>query len=206
MRSFEQRMAEIHRRREKLIQKRNMRRKRLLGLCIPAVCVGLCGVLMLPAGVRSGKMPGNDGYSAAPESAGSHKDHSIAENDGRYHLAKVSVSLSDSLASRSYTDPAVLNRVLMAVDAAMCGESALGSLPDGVEGEDDATKSQATQSMDTGKPNGSTSYTLCLTCNNGAVFRYRLRGSTLTDCQTGGKYTVPAEELELLLSVLEIDG
>ena len=91
MRSFDERIAEIHRRSEKILRQRKKQRRHMLMACIPLVlCISLYAVLILPGEQAAGSMREN--YSTQDGGVNTSAGGSGRESVARIEVAGLGIS------------------------------------------------------------------------------------------------------------------
>lgn len=199
MRSFEERMAEIHRRSEKIKKERKAFRSRLLLICLPlALCVGIGAVAILGGA-------GSNGAGAllpegAPLQSGS---DTVTAGDVAYtrlDIRRSSALLDDAVQTRS--DVATVCAVYDILVERYRGFGAAESV-----GES-ATDNYAVSGEETPKDSNALvgEYTFTFSSPGGEEAVFTLVGDLLTDQTRGESYRLPAEQLEKLWQALDLEG
>ena len=179
MRSFEQRIAEIDRRSNELLQKRKKVRKQLLTACVPVVlCAGLCFLLIPPSTVPQDSIS----PPAATDSLHGHKSHSSLIINT---LPKIEISCNGK--SHICSDPAVIQNI----NALLISYT--------TDSERGTTGTGSTH-------NQSTLYTITLTQSDGTVSRYRLENTNLTEEVSNQVYYLTQVQAEDLRRALSFDS
>lgn len=174
MRSFEQRIAEIDRRSNKIFQKRKKLRKQLLTFCVPVVlCAGLC-LLLAP----SDTVPSDSTNLPAAGSLQGHKSESGIISP----ISQIEITFNES--TSVCTDHTVIQNIhtlLLSYTADI--ERGSG----GTYGAQETVKT----------------YTITLTTHSGETTRYILSGTTLTAAKTNQLYPLTPEQAQALQKLLE---
>ncbi len=201
MRNFEERIAEIGRRSEKIWKQRKQRRKHILMACIPAaLCVGIFSAFILPD-----KLPTDDKNAGITEGVMDIHTESMT-------CAVTKIEVSGQKVSLSFTDPAEIQRITNQLRR--CGvetvetNSASDQVPDG----DTANESKAETTVPSsrgdwisdGVPSDSTTtgYTLTLVISGEEPAEYCLFGNTLENRSTGEIYTLTQAQANVLYHLL----
>lgn len=206
MRSFEERMAEINRRSEKIKRERKDLRKRILLACIPlALCIGLWSVLLLGQGGPAGDMillpenvPQDDG-SAMGTLNGSGSGIAYTE----LTLSANSALLDDE--EKIVTDAAVVKTVYeIFTEQYRFGISSESTTED--QESITETKESADGAYETPKDNYAPvmEYTFTFTTPGGAEAIFTLRGNQITDKASGESHILTQEQLSRLKDTLGI--
>ena len=181
MRNFEERIAEIYRRSEKILQQRRKRRKHILMVCIPLVlCMTVLGALSMPS-----MMPKGD---AAPENM-------VADASGIYTAYVVKVDIIGENRTLTYTD---VQDVLNISD--YLHEHTLEPPTSAQPGNNDTyDREDSSQTiLEDGFTGSCTSVTITLTMEDGSQIRYFLDENGLINAQTGHSYFLTEDEISKL--------
>ena len=181
MRTFDERMAEIYRRSEQILQQRRKRRKHILLTCIPLVlCLSILGALTLPS-----MQPKGD---AAPENM-------VADANGIYSADVVKVEVIGEEQTFTYTD---VQEVLNISD--YLHEHTLEPPTSGQPGNNDTCdREDSSQTiLEDGFTGSCTGVTITLTMEDGSQIRYFLDEVGLINAQTGHSYFLTEDEISKL--------
>lgn len=191
MRNFEERMAEISRRSEKILAKRKNRRRMILVVCIPLVlCVGILA-LTRPTGTES-------------------KQASMATNvpkpeayDGSTNTV-TGIQISGGDISLSYTDAQQIQLFRAQLDnytspaCGYAGEDLENSKAENAP-EDDGEKYYTQNSI---ADESIVSYTITFVMDDGSMTQFRLIGSILENLTTGEVFVLTDEQASQLNQLL----
>ena len=184
MRNFDERIAEIYRRSEKIVQQRKKRRKHILLVCIPLVlCLTVLGALSMPS-----MMPKGD---AAPENM-------AADASGIYTANVVKVDVTGENRTLTYTD---VQDVLRITD--YLRECTLEP-PAAVQPENNGVcdREDSSQSVLEDQSTENTGYTVTLVMEDGSQIRYFLQDHQLINAQTNCSYPLSQGQLKELKAQL----
>ena len=190
MRSFEERVAEINRRSEKILQDRKTRRKHILFACVPLVlCIGFCAAFILPNG-----SPAKD---TAPENVTEAPKDGMAA--GSLVCSYETVHIQSPAYARTVTDRASVAKIYGAIldiypeesDAIASGQGNKGSATDG-RGE-----------QIYGQAGG---YGITFTTADGTEDVYVLQGNVLEKLRTGETVALTAEQQYNLYAALGLES
>ena len=188
MRNFEERIAEIYRRSEKILQQRRKRRKHILMVCIPLVlCVTVLGALSMPS-----MMPKGD---AAPENM-------LADTNGIYTAMVMKVEVTGEDLDLSYTcreDVLKISACLRACAVEPPSGSTLTDMEDGSDQVGSSTNISA--SLGIAQNIG---HTITLIMEDGSKTKFLLADRLLKDQQTGDVYLLSQDQLFELKDLLGI--
>ena len=194
MRTYEERLAEISRRSEKIKLKRKRRRKTVLAVCVPLLlCVSLSLVFLPP---RT-EIKYNE---AAPEAM---QEPTVPAMFYSYLCSVSRIDVSGQDISISLTDSAKIEKITNHLHrcgiAVVEAQSASGSMLD-VESNSYATRGESI-------PNDmldsvSRSYTLTLMADGKSPVRYSLSQTTLTDLSSGELHTLTQSQASVLYQLL----
>ena len=197
MRSFEERMAEINRRSEKIIQERKATRRRYLLACLPLIlCIGLYSILLLGHFGSSGDMallpestPQLDG-SATGTLNGSGSGVAYTEL-----TVKAGGALQDDT-EEMVTDPVLVQTVYEIFIEQYRGTVSSESTTEAKDSADSATEEP--------KENYApiTEYTFTFKTPGGAEAIFTLSGNRLTDKATGESHILTQEQFSRLQDIL----
>lgn len=191
MRTFEQRIAEIHRRSNQILQERKRRKKRILLACAPlALCVIIFSAFFTLEKLSSGADTANDSdmvmenVGAVPEQLGD-----------RIEVSGTGIYLC-------YTDP---DDILLITDHLQkCGvEIPKRSSPTANPGSESVVEDHSYSAA--GDTNGSTTqYTLAITSAEGDITRYTFTGLLLENENTQKTYLLSQEQAKTLAELLNV--
>lgn len=183
MRNFEQRIAEIHRRSEEILQKRR-RRRRLLLSCAPLVlCLGLLAVFTL---LPKPEIP-------APESSGESSTHSTSCSVARIEISGAGVSVV-------HTAPPDVQLISNQLSSYTPEDSNSAVVEDSYTSQDDAESGDSTVTDSSSSLAGE--YAITLILHDGSTKTYTLTGSILTDQSTHQVCTLTQKQLKVLRDLL----
>ncbi len=200
MRSFDERIAEINRRSDAILQRRKQQKKRFLTACVPlALCLVVCSAWVLPSIMPTRS---ND-PSGMPES--------VLDSDSQHShtgmgAAVVKIQVSNGDTTQTHTDAATIQAIMAQFDL-LDINSPLYDLP--VRGEDDEIepdKSASANGTTGGHIYHSTTaqYAITVTMEKGASVEYRLVGTMLYNKTAGTSSQLTQEQLQRLLPLLGI--
>ena len=187
MRSLDERVAEINRRSERIIQLRKKRRKWALTGCVP---VALCAVIFAAVAVperqpTEGLVHGETGYYSAGV---------YGVVDGAMAGTVIEVTGSDLRLSHS-TDASV-SKILETIEHLLPSAAGTGETPQLESAvQDNGSESTAC---------GGTGYAIDIKRADGKMQSYLLLGNKLIDCGTGEACELSKMELQILETVLGI--
>lgn len=197
MRNFEQRMAEIHRRSEKILKARARRRKNILIACVPLVlCATVFSVLVLPGitpvGEPNATDPVTNGLTAG----------TISES---LTCAVVKIEVTGPDTSRTYTAAEDIRRITDGISACREEEPQYSDIdtPLGAVSQYDGQVGGTNQVQAEAAPEG---YTVAFITGEGTGVAYRFAGNMLTDLSTGQIYPLTQKQAEELRDLLGISG
>lgn len=174
MRSFEERLAEIDRRSEKIVKARKRRRTGILAVCLPlAVCIGIA----VPTLVKERTRP-NGQYQAES-----------------YSCAVAEIRVSGPGLSRIYRQEQDILHILAGLDAYENSPEQNEWVAES-DGLDNSESSELSISAAV--------YTITVTMGDGQVKKYRLEGCALEDLTVGKTYALTKAQRKELAELLGI--
>lgn len=192
MRSFEQRIAEIQRRSEKILLARKKRRKHVLLACIPLVlCIGVYTVCVLPA-----MAPARD---TAPESITEAplKDAAMGSLVCSYEKVQIQSLETTSTYGHTIADRVAITKIYSAIlDIYPEGGDALSP-----EKGNNGTATGGRGEVVYGQPSG---YRITFTTADGTTDVYVLQEDTLTKLRTGEAAALTQTQQQQLYALLGI--
>lgn len=198
MKEISEYTAEVFRRSEKRIKARRQRRNRILITCIPvALCLTICGTILLPGVTPTGKSDPKNGVEAM-EGMGNSEYTSLSSS-----IAKITVS-GDGV-SRTITDSEELLRIIdrLHLNGITPPESNGMSVEDFQDnGADYKEHSNSTSGVVS--DSAITEYTIILYSHEGDVTQYELSGNALKNLTTNETYTLSPKQVDELLKILEL--
>lgn len=189
MRSFEERVAEINRRSEKILQDRKTRRKHILFACVPLVlCVGFCAAFVLPNG-----SPAKD---TAPESVTEAPMEDAAM--GSLFCSYETVHIQSPAYERTVTDRVSVGKIY-GVILDIYPEESDANIP---EKGNNGTVTGGRGEQIYGKAE---EYSITFTTADGTEDVYVLQENTLTKVRTGEVSVLTADQQQQLYAVLVLE-
>ena len=182
MRNLDERVAEINRRSEEIIQFKKKRRKMALASCVPAA---LCICILVALGVPARQTT----ESCAPEETGCYGGAMYGGADGAMMDTVIEVTGSDF--HMSYSSDDSVSKILETIDHL---------LPSNQE------NSLVAESVYGSAACGGTGYTIVINQAGGNSQTYLLQGDSLIDCRTGDFCDLTKMELQILKTVLGISA
>lgn len=187
MRSLDERVAEINRRSERIIQLRKKRRKWALTGCVPvALCVCIVAAVIVPdQQITESSVPGETGcYSAGVYGAA----------DGA--LADTVIEVTGSGLRLSHSTDAAVSKILETIGHLLPSAAGTGGTPQ-LESAVQENDSESTAC-------GGTGYAIDIKRADGKMQSYLLQGDRLIDCGTGEACKLSKMERQILETVLGI--
>ena len=190
MRSFEERVAEINCRSEKILQDRKTRRKHILFACVPLVlCIGFCAAFVLPNG-----SPAKD---TAPESVTEAPMEDAAM--GSLFCSYETVRIQSPAYERTVTDRVLVGKIYGVIldiypeesDAIIPEKGNNGTMTGG-RGEQIYGKAEE--------------YSITFTTADGTEDVYVLQENTLTKVRTGEVFALTADQQYNLYAALGLES
>ena len=182
MRSLDERVAEINRRSEEIIQLKKKRRKMALAGCVPAVlCICILATLAVPDRQTT--------ESCTPGETGCYSGGMYGIADGAMMDTVIEVTGSDF--QLSHSTAASVSKILETIDHL---------LPSNQE------NSLAAESAYGSAACGGVGYTITINQAGENLQTYLLQGDSLIDCRTGDFCDLTKMELQILKTVLGISA
>ena len=181
MKTFEQRIAEINRRSEEIIQKRKRNRRCILACCVPLVlCIGLWTII-----------PKCNTPFDATQSADGTKFENSPESMGTTAFVEVSDSKTTSVCHDAQT----LSRILAILNRS-------GIKPETTSDQSNYTQYGTGQISVGTNGDGIRAYRITVNAADGTRTVYTLKGSLLTNEETGEVSYIMGEDLRELKQLL----
>ena len=202
MRNFEERIAEISRRSEKIIQERRRKRRSVLMACISLVlCAGLSFAFVLPGMLSAETAEGNTG--ATMETA-DEKTEDLSCDIARIQVAGEGVSLSCTEDTRILQIAEHLDSLTVTYiySSSSVNGAARGDDDDSLKLETEETSAIADGFADT----EALGYTITLTMHDGQTVEYYLAGASLENRTSQQTYWLTERELLELKELLGLPG
>lgn len=187
MRSLDERVAEINRRSERIIQLRKKRRKWALTGCVPvALCVCIIAAVTVPdQQITESSVPGETGcYSAGV--------YGVVDGD----LADTVIEVTGSDLQLSHSTDAAVSKILETIEHLLPSDAGAGGTPQ-LESAVQENGSESTAC-------GGTGYAIDIKRADGKMQSYLLQGDRLINCDTGEACELSKMELQILETVLGI--
>lgn len=197
MKEISEYTAEVFRRSESRIKARRQRRNRILITCIPvALCLTICGTVLLPGiAPRGAGDPKKSVY--AMDGMGNSEHSSISSS-----VSKITVSAEG--VSNTCTDT---EKIMILLDRLQFPfleppgsnvASAEGDLDNGKDLKEHVDKS------DVFSDSSMTVYTITVYFHEGDITKYQLSGNVLKDMTSNETYALSPKQLDELLKLLEL--
>ena len=196
MRSFEERIAEIERRSEKIKRERRQRRKHVLMTCVPLVVIaGMCAGIGFINGDRKSAPPTDI------ESAGYQEAVGMDENLPEVSIRVQSVQVSGEELVLTFSEPEDIVAIMNCLSPYSYATRAPGSGLTTETAEEDNTVESSV--MDSTSSHDEYTITVILE-GAGEVNIYSIRGNTLKNHQEEETYTLTEKQLKELKTLLGI--
>ena len=195
MRNFEERKAEVFRRRDKRIKERKQRRNHILMACIPLVlCITLLGAFLFP-----GATPEDPSFNG---SAGGGLTEEKFESLS-CPIAKITVTGGNfSQTYKEVEDLLLISDQLYSYGSR--GSETNGTTDDGIASEGEDRKENADDVSGSVADSANNAYTITLITHEGVKTEYQLVGKTLKNLTTKQTYNLSQTQVNELYELLGI--